>query len=165
MLSTLLDVRVAVVDAEALCRGKRALVEKLTTSVSDASRLVEIVAEQQVQLVVGHTFEYNADRAPAALGTASARLHPAPALVGRPVALRRSPVRPLRIGLRATRPRRPHPGGRHRRHLGDPVPADDRRAPRPRLGPAPRDGHPVDALWQTGANPVLGGALLNRCFY
>ncbi|MEV0056419.1 hypothetical protein AB0H34_38780 [Saccharopolyspora shandongensis] len=25
-------------------------------------------------------------------------------------------------------------------------------------------GRPVDVLWQTGANPVLDGALLNRCF-
>ncbi|MEU6265393.1 hypothetical protein [Saccharopolyspora shandongensis] len=25
-------------------------------------------------------------------------------------------------------------------------------------------GRPVDVLWQTGANPVLGGTLLNRCF-
>ena len=44
----------------ALAAGRHVLVEKpLTTSVDDAEMLVELAAEQGVQLMVGHTFEYN----------------------------------------------------------------------------------------------------------
>ena len=44
----------------ALAAGKHVLVEKpLTTSVEDAEMLVDLASEQGVQLMVGHTFEYN----------------------------------------------------------------------------------------------------------
>ena len=44
----------------ALEAGKHVLVEKpLTTSVEDAEMLVDLAAERGVQLMVGHTFEYN----------------------------------------------------------------------------------------------------------
>ncbi len=51
----------ATVARRALEAGRHALVEKpLTTSVRDAELLVETAARHGVQLMVGHTFEYNA---------------------------------------------------------------------------------------------------------
>jgi predicted dehydrogenase len=44
----------------ALAAGRHVLVEKpLTTTVEDAEMLVDLAAEEGVQLMVGHTFEYN----------------------------------------------------------------------------------------------------------
>ncbi|MCW2579125.1 MAG: oxidoreductase, partial [Blastococcus sp.] len=50
----------AAVARDALAAGKHVLVEKpLTTSVADAQMLVDLADERGVQLMVGHTFEYN----------------------------------------------------------------------------------------------------------
>jgi predicted dehydrogenase len=50
----------AAIAQQALEAGKHVLVEKpLTTSVADAEMLVETAARAGVQLMVGHTFEYN----------------------------------------------------------------------------------------------------------
>lgn len=50
----------AAIARRALEAGKHVLVEKpLTTSVEDAQMLVDIADERGVQLMVGHTFEYN----------------------------------------------------------------------------------------------------------
>jgi len=48
------------VGLQALAAGKHVLVEKpLATSVEDAEKMVQAAAENDVQLMVGHTFEYN----------------------------------------------------------------------------------------------------------
>ena len=45
---------------EALLHGKHVLVEKpLTASVTEAEELIALAQEQQLVLMVGHTFEYN----------------------------------------------------------------------------------------------------------
>ncbi|UOY00195.1 Gfo/Idh/MocA family protein [Blastococcus sp. PRF04-17] len=50
----------AAIAMQALDAGRSVLVEKpMTTSVADAEALVETAAARQVQLMVGHTFEYN----------------------------------------------------------------------------------------------------------
>jgi len=49
------------VASQSLLAGKHTLVEKpLSTSVDDAERLIELADRQGINLMVGHTFEYNA---------------------------------------------------------------------------------------------------------